>query len=992
MSKTFVAFRARARTIDHLGKGQIADCPTAVSELWKNSYDAYARNVALHTFDGEFKCAAIIDDGCGMSLNQLIDSWLVVGTESKSTKKTLDAVDRFGLAPRKTQGEKGIGRLSSAFLAPVTLLITKKMDSPYSIALIDWRLFENTYLSLSDINVPIAELDSLDAFSLELPRLISQLRDNLCISPRADLSEERFREIQFAWNRFTKDQIELADRGDIKPSTTFARILDFCDNFYLDEKILATWKGMLHASMLRDGSEHGTGLFLLDLDRELALLTNPGQLSKENFEVDKIESDLIDTLRAFVDPFNSNEEEFKYEIKIFSIERGDRTLLRQTDVFNYLDFCKLEHVVEGSVDGRGWFNGRVKAFGKDMGQIKFAPSIEIDKNGTKVGPFSIKLGTFENEADKSSHTDTEFALLSAQTNKYTGLMIFRDGLRVLPYGRGDNDFFEIEERRGKNAGRYYWARRRIFGQILISQDENSLLRDKAGREGFIKNQAARELRALVEAILTALADRFFGKKSDARQELLAIVKKERDARKEAQTKARSQTQKGFASDLKRLEPQLLEQLNLIRKIQVSLEQAKTPNAAMLADFDADLQNFEAIRGELRTPIKPPKLGDYEDRYRSYRDMYGEFSAHVIWIKEALNKFESAMSVQFPEQVAKRHFDRNQALLSSQINKNISAIKNKTGLLLEFWEKEVRNDRALYYQRSIDFVERTTGENLEKSLNNIDSTYAELSDDFTVKYEAILRALDRLENGVNLDYAFSMAEEERGYFEKKAKDLQSLAQLGISVEILAHELDEMDSLVTSGLNSLPSDIKNSHPGFKIASDAHRALTQQIRFLSPLKISGYQIRREITGENIKSHILTFFGDRFSRQRIEIIFTDTFEKIAIKDLPSRIYPVFTNLINNALYWVNLSESRQIIIGVIGHEVLIANSGPPVDVDDVPRLFELFYTKRSNGHGVGLYLCRENLAVARHTIRYSAPHDPKLIEGGANFIITFNEMEISK
>ncbi len=49
-----LSFKARARTIDHLGKGQIADCPTAISELWKNSYDAYSRDVALFTIDDEF--------------------------------------------------------------------------------------------------------------------------------------------------------------------------------------------------------------------------------------------------------------------------------------------------------------------------------------------------------------------------------------------------------------------------------------------------------------------------------------------------------------------------------------------------------------------------------------------------------------------------------------------------------------------------------------------------------------------------------------------------------------------------------------------------------------------------------------------------------------------------------------------------------------------------------------------------------------------------
>ena len=104
-----VSFKAQARTIDHLGKGQIADAPTAVSELWKNSYDAYARDVALHLYDADIKCGAIIDNGCGMTYEQLSDSWLTIGTASKTTKKLLPENDRFDLPDRSTQGEKGIG-------------------------------------------------------------------------------------------------------------------------------------------------------------------------------------------------------------------------------------------------------------------------------------------------------------------------------------------------------------------------------------------------------------------------------------------------------------------------------------------------------------------------------------------------------------------------------------------------------------------------------------------------------------------------------------------------------------------------------------------------------------------------------------------------------------------------------------------------------------------------------------------------------------------
>ncbi len=46
--------------------------------------------------------------------------------------------------------------------------------------------------------------------------------------------------------------------------------------------------------------------------------------------------------------------------------------------------------------------------------------------------------------------------------------------------------------------------------------------------------------------------------------------------------------------------------------------------------------------------------------------------------------------------------------------------------------------------------------------------------------------------------------------------------------------------------------------------------------------------------------------------------------------------NLINNAMYWVALVEDRE-INHLIDDLVVIANSGPKVDEDDVQRLFDL-------------------------------------------------------
>ena len=75
-------FKARARALDMLGRQQIAGIPTAISELFKNAYDAYADNVVVDYFrsDGLF---ILRDDGIGMTKDEFENRWLTIGTESK---------------------------------------------------------------------------------------------------------------------------------------------------------------------------------------------------------------------------------------------------------------------------------------------------------------------------------------------------------------------------------------------------------------------------------------------------------------------------------------------------------------------------------------------------------------------------------------------------------------------------------------------------------------------------------------------------------------------------------------------------------------------------------------------------------------------------------------------------------------------------------------------------------------------------------------------
>jgi hypothetical protein len=205
-----VPFQTRARTIDHLGREQIADCPTAITELWKNAYDAYAQNVSLHLFDGEIPVAGIFDDGHGMCHEEFLNKWLVVGTDSKTSSTAISESDRDGLEIRPKQGQKGIGRLSCGAMGSLLFLISKRKNHPYVCSLIDWRIFENPFLMLSDISMPVAEFEKKEDVLNSLPEMLDGLLDN--IWPK-DSASERGQRIAAAWKLFSSLERE---RGEEK--------------------------------------------------------------------------------------------------------------------------------------------------------------------------------------------------------------------------------------------------------------------------------------------------------------------------------------------------------------------------------------------------------------------------------------------------------------------------------------------------------------------------------------------------------------------------------------------------------------------------------------------------------------------------------------------------------------------------------------------------------------------------------------------------------
>ncbi|MBB3953414.1 ATP-binding protein [Novosphingobium sediminicola] len=971
MTPSRITFQTRARTIDHLGRGQIADCPTAVSELWKNAYDAYADAVSLHIYDGATPIAAIFDDGIGMSREDFLERWLVVGTDSK-IRNDSDRTDiPPGHLPRPRQGEKGIGRLSAAFLAPVTLILSKRREHDFAAVMVDWRLFENPFLALEDIAVAVESFKSLD----ELTPLLTSMRSTLAANVAPSNDDPRCDRLVDAWTRF--DDYE---RSIGLVETTSDRILSFQDVVISDRHLL-DWPAYGGAK------ETGTAILLLGVHRELSVQVSTSA-SDDDAEIQTVRLDLIRTLTGFTDPFQERREAFDYEVVI---HQGGfrRSLVSANDVFGLDEFRSLEHSIEGDFDEAGVFRGKLRVFGKDRGEIVHVPRRPPPRAAReRLGPFSFCIGTFEVMADSSTHSDEIHAAMYAKAEKYGGVYVYRDNLRIMPYGNPEADLYQIEERRSRHAGRNFWSHRRSFGRTAFNRENNPNLRDKAGREGLVDNRAFRELQILVTDLLSTVGKRYFGTDSDIRNDELPEIQKRNKLAKEAankSTRARSSTFRRFLKEnADATRHAVAHSVALRQRLAVAIEVQDAGEVAIIAD---EVEKLQQDRDRLRLPPLPARLGDQEVAYRRYRDDYRALSATSESLGSELSAALESLRVEDPEDVATRRLHSNQSRLSAKIDRYRRTIDGQMVELRGKWHSQAESDFKQYYLRASPLLgDLGNGLRLSTVLNGLDAIAAELDEDFAARYEPFLRALEQLRNDIDLDGALTVTENERVQLDRRVNEFNVLAQMGIAIEIIGHELDTMDAEVRRNLHRLPQEIKKSD-AFRLAFEAHTAITERLRFLAPLRLAGYRSRETITGEFVANFVENFFQRRFKDDRIIFEATKSFRSIRVTDLRSRLLPVFINLVNNALYWVRFVDNRKITLDCVNDLVVLADSGLGVDPDDVANLFDLFFTRRTNGRGVGLHLCKLNLAVSHHDIRYAGQDDPKILPG-ANFIIEFRGM----
>lgn len=968
-----ISFLARARTLDHLGRGQIADCPTAISELWKNAYDAYARKVTLDLFDGDPSIAVLSDDGHGMNKQEFTSKWLVVGTEAKATNQTIPTADRNGLKERQRQGQKGIGRLSCANLGPTMLLISKRVNAPFVVSLIDWRLFENPFLLLGDIVVPVMEHVDKESIFSALPELVRQLNVNFV----DNRDQERAERLASAWNA-NGTMRNLAN--SIRTSLERTRF---------QERHVQNWP------VWQEECSQGTAMLISELNFDLRM-----QLERDERDASasSARDRFFETLSNFVDPYLldgvsssfADDLQFEYAVQVWQ-GATQRTVIGTTKEFERNAITELEHQIDGTINAKGEFSGRIKAFGKWLdGNQKINPPNDLripNRKSSKVGPFRLFIASMESSQSNSTHPPKEFTFYKDLADRYAGLMVFRDGLRVLPYGRTDNDYFKIDDRRSSQAGCEFWNNRRMFGRVAISKTENPNLRDIAGKEGLIDNRAAKVLRELVIHILKESARRYFGTVSEIRKSLLPEIQKSNADRKaeENRRKLKRKNERAFQEKLVEVSaeiPMLVEDVSKFAQgFDVRTEQD-------LENAQNAIENYRQRLSVLTLPIAPKQVGALSTTYEQYRTSYKITRSLLNETSSKLADCIERVSQKNPIKIFGKQIKRGNLAYVALLNK-------KTEEVTCLQESEQTRVFELHQKYKRKFFEETDPilQRLESGLIDLPTAVKQLDTSREFLYQLVTdifgsykSVLEILHENIDLDYLIRFGIDESEDLRSERDRLTSLAQLGIAVEISAHELQEYDDLIANAFARLPYSVKELQ-AVKDIELGVEGLTDQLRFLSPLRIAGQRIRSTITGTEIYSYVKEFFRRILSRYHIKFEASNKFLAMSVYDLQSRLFPVFINLVNNSIYWLTNAEQdhRTIVFDVVDDEIVISDNGPGVESAYIENLFTLFFTRKLyGGRGVGLYLARASLTAAGHAIRYE-PDSTGLPLGGANFLIKF-------
>lgn len=187
-----------------------------------------------------------------------------------------------------------------------------------------------------------------------------------------------------------------------------------------------------------------------------------------------------------------------------------------------------------------------------------------------------------------------------------------------------------------------------------------------------------------------------------------------------------------------------------------------------------------------------------------------------------------------------------------------------------------------------------------------------------------------------------------------------AQLGMTVEVISHEFGHTITDIRQLLRELNEWAdRNSSLAvlLKQLRDAFHHLDAYLTLFTPLQRRLYRTSTVFTGADIASYLRRLFRQSLLDGEISLVISNQFERTEIQGYPSTYYPIFVNLLDNAIWWLKGQTNATVRLTTNAGALLVVDNGPGVLSEDRDIVFERRFSLKPGGRGLGLTISRDSI-----------------------------------
>lgn len=207
-----------------------------------------------------------------------------------------------------------------------------------------------------------------------------------------------------------------------------------------------------------------------------------------------------------------------------------------------------------------------------------------------LGPFAVVFYWFNRQALAAVEGIGDRRAVQELVNAWSGgLMVFRDGFRVNPYGSPDDDWLDLD-RKALASGGYKVNRKQLVGKVDITRLGNPALTDQTNREGLRDSEEKTALVRLLKHLLEAQFRTFLNQVDDEARAALPVTFDDLNKRVESEDR---QIRQSVRTLLER-HPDIREDAELVSALESSVERV----SGLMQEANELAESFAAGRQQL----------------------------------------------------------------------------------------------------------------------------------------------------------------------------------------------------------------------------------------------------------------------------------------------------------------------------------------------------------------------------------------------------------